>query len=853
MSNLVCNPVKRVKAIFGLSLSGVLAFAFLVLAMVTVPKAHADTLPTACTSTNANCPLIYHGPPELNTSNDAANIEGVRFGSDVTVYCELVNSSGVLQSGSKTALTVLYENTGLLQVKAPSNATGRQLLAIYVERVTGGVTYDSTVIYVNSPTINTVSETTVRPGSTLYIWGRWLSQSNSSYADTSVIFRGPSGDISATITSGDLLQLQVTVPTTLVAGTSYSLVVANGWGGTLGETTYATPLVAYTNAADPFNLGVYWGADLAAVTTTYNITSDSRLPQRAVANSMSDQSAIFQADLNFVGQQTGGGILYVPAGTYVIDTELQIGYSKTVLKGAGTSTVLQYGATGSATTTAGFIAFTNSPNSISDSGISMMTVTNEFPTGSAANGAVRIFSGKSVSDIFLADVTFNLNQSYGMVLGNASHLVITRCIITDTRTITNPSGTADNGPISAGSPYFTFTNNTLKYEMGRVHFTNTNNQVVLGNTITIDGSVANLNNLANSNAPLETGGVELSFSDNVAYISNNISVSPAPDFATLPSGTSSFIVGCFELLLSQWSQYGMSAYGTVTAATSSGTTSSTITDSTKSWTVGSSLTPPIAGRTAFLAITDGPGIGQIRNITSYTSDTITVEPAFDTLPTASSSRYTVSYFVNNTMVAQDNTLSNGQVGVEVYSGGINTAIRRNKINGTHGIREMGDDILVCTGGNCANGYTYTRSLNWHSDINVNTVDNEDSPAVGNFPSSISVQTVQFEDQPGYNEGLHGNTIYDSEIRANTVKAHLPNVATDFWNNIDGWYVIGAWGSNSSDAGTASPYPAPLVSVLGVNMNGNDSDNAENSSGDPIASPLKVTANGVAGIQDSVNF
>jgi hypothetical protein len=156
---------------------------------------------------------------------------------------------------------VAFADYALLQVNPPSNATARQLFAIYVERIASGVTYDSVTIFVNKPTINKVSETTVRPGSTLYIWGRWLSQSDSSFANTSVIFHPASGaDIPATITAGDTMQMQVTVPTSLVTGTAYSLVVSNGWGGTLGQTTFATSTTtAGTNAADPLNLGVYWG------------------------------------------------------------------------------------------------------------------------------------------------------------------------------------------------------------------------------------------------------------------------------------------------------------------------------------------------------------------------------------------------------------------------------------------------------------------------------------------------------------------------------------------------------------------------------------------------------------------
>jgi hypothetical protein len=384
---------------------------------------------------------------------------------------------------------------------------------------------------------------------------------------------------------------------------------------------------------------------------TYNITSSTALPVCWAANQSADASAAIQEDLNYIGNNLGGGMLYFPSGTYVVDSQLQILYPNTVLQGAGTSTVMTYGATGTTTTSAGFLAFAN--NSVTLSGISEMTITNAFPNNGAANGAISIFSGKTnVSKLFLADVTFNLGYSYGMTLGNAvSDFVITRCNITQLRASNSPTGTADNGPISAGTPYFTFTNNTVKYEFGRIHLTHTDHQVVMGNTITIDGSVSNLTNLATNS--LETGGIEFSFSDDVAYINNNIAVSPAPDFATLPSSTSNFIYSCFELLMSQWSQYGVSDWGTITA-TGTSTGGATITDSSKNWTTNP-LTPP-AGRTMYIAITDGANMGQYQNIASFSGDTITLASPFAVTPTAAAgNNYTISYFVNDTFVAQDNT------------------------------------------------------------------------------------------------------------------------------------------------------------------------------------------------------
>jgi hypothetical protein len=806
----------------------------------------AATLPTACDSTNANCPLIYKAPAELGTGLDAANITGQRFGSDVAVYSELVDTAGEVLAGTKQALTLLFSDTALLQVQAPANTATRQLLAIWVERISNGVTYDSTVVYVNQPTLTKVSEETVRPGGQMYIWGRWLSESDTVFANSSVIFRGPSGDIPATIETGNTLQLQVAVPSNLIPGTTYSLVVSNGLGGTLGQTTFRDSITAGAIGSDPLNLGVYWGANFGFVTPamTYDVTSSPNLPLHAAGNGTTDDTAAVQAALTYVGTH-GGGVVYAPSGTYLMSSELQILYPDTVLQGAGATTVFNYGANQTTTTSAGFLAFAS--NNVTLSGVSNLTINDLVPgTNGTANGAIRIFSGKAnISKLFLADVNFYMGQSYGMVLGNAvSDFLITRCTIDSQRLTNNPSGTADNGPISAGTPYFTFTHNTVTYKFGRLHFTNTNHQIVQGNTITINGTVANLTTLA-TNA-FETGGIEFSFSDDIAYVQNNISVSPAPVFATLPSSVTSFYEGCFELLLSQYSTYGVFDHGTVTSA--SGTT---ITDTTKSW--GPTSITPMASRTEYMAITDGPGLGQIRNIVSHTSDTVTIASPFDVTPTANASDYTIAYFVDDGILMQDNILSNGQVGVETYDGGNNIAVRRNTIYGSQGIRVMGDDVIECNSGGCASGYTYARSLSWHSDILDNVLDNQDSPAVGNFPIGLQVQTKQFENDPGYNEGLHGNTHFDVEVRNNQVTAHLPNVPTNFHNSVDGWYTIGAWGSNNQDSLGTSPYPAPLLSILGTIVSGNNASNTQNSTQQPITSPLKVTTFGVIGIVDSQNF
>jgi hypothetical protein len=101
MRNLGSNKTRNGKGHSSLILRTLLSVAVFPFMAITAPKAHADTLPTACVSTNHNCPLITQAPPELNYANDAANITGLRFGSDVKVYSELVDNTAHLSTARR--------------------------------------------------------------------------------------------------------------------------------------------------------------------------------------------------------------------------------------------------------------------------------------------------------------------------------------------------------------------------------------------------------------------------------------------------------------------------------------------------------------------------------------------------------------------------------------------------------------------------------------------------------------------------------------------------------------------------------------------------------------------------------
>ena len=119
-------------------------------------------------------------------------------------------------------------------------------------------------------------------------------------------------------------------------GTTYKVEVSNNGGTTWVELDSKQTLTVVEEGLDPLGLGVAW-ADHFNWDAAYLKVTDFG----AKAGDDIDDTAAFQAALNAAGAQTGGGVVFVPNGTYLVGNFQMSAY--TVLMGESTEkTVLKY-------------------------------------------------------------------------------------------------------------------------------------------------------------------------------------------------------------------------------------------------------------------------------------------------------------------------------------------------------------------------------------------------------------------------------------------------------------------------------------------------------------------------------
>lgn len=189
----------------------------------------------------------------------------------------------------------------------------------------------------------------------MQMWGRNLSAGPR--GQCTLTFQSGGGTAAtATATADTPYHATFKAPEGLSIGRTYSVLVNNGLGGKLGRTAVETTLKA-VKASDPLGLGCEWAADLAflragdwkTAANTYNVKTDRRLTTHARGDGTSNDCAAMQAAINAASTNpAGGGIVYLPAGTYNIGPPVSGDYvvlgfkSHCILMGDGANTILQF-------------------------------------------------------------------------------------------------------------------------------------------------------------------------------------------------------------------------------------------------------------------------------------------------------------------------------------------------------------------------------------------------------------------------------------------------------------------------------------------------------------------------------
>lgn len=733
----------------------------------------------ACIGTNGACPHIFA------TTGDAkpdalVNISGGTFSADTKVLLRKLHDGAIART-----ITPASIHPALIQVRVPSESIGIWQLRIQQNDLL------SDAIYLNAPVIQHVSHPVLAVGDEVTIWGKMLSGAAFGNFHSRIHLVSDTQSIEAQITFEDAFKLKFIVPSGVVSGFRYAIRVSNG----LSQDDFGTEskkLLVQSPGQDPLGLKVWWAHEIPTQvwSTQVNAKTDPRF--LAYGDGLHDDTASIQAAINFVGS-IGGGRVFLPTGTYRITQPLLILRPKVILEGAGTNaTIIKYGQGD----TSGRAAIYFAENNVKYAGVAHLALNNQNRTG-ITNGSIRRYSKTGIEKLFVIDVKADLGpdgEGFGF---NTDHTLIAGCTIDHQLMHTTPGSFISPLVVSEGHD-MVVRGNTVKYNFGRIQFELNKDSFLLDNHFTRNGDSAVLQDRITKS--VETGGVEFGFTDGVVVDGNTID-------ATAPIPNDHFNDG--EVLMSQTSIYNNTAWGDISSVTAT-----SITDNGKSWGPHDLDSPaPVPGFDMYVAITRGPGMGQIRKIDHYSSNTIYIDAntpwTIDPQPGLSSYAITQVNVYHAFIV--DNRLQYGQQGILIYSGGVDLDIHRNTIKDIGAsISIRAEDLRPGTG----DMNNFNRHLGWNISISQNIAQS----TLGLLPAYIKVNDEQFVPHL-----LHGVTVLNISINDNDVLGS--GAASRGLFDSDGYIYVTAGGAGQECNG-ATFYPDTPYGVLGAIV----ADNRLNSPG-----------------------
>jgi parallel beta-helix repeat protein len=284
------------------------------------------------------------------------------------------------------------------------------------------------------------------------------------------------------------------------------------------------------------------------------------------------------------------------------------------------------------------------------------------------------------------------------------------------------SNSTQSGPIYlSNDSQLSFLNNTVNYNFGRVEMLNDTNLLMQGNTVTRNAQNSDLQN----GTAIESGGVELSFGQNIQVL-NNI-------FQTLNAPSDESYDG--EAIATQQSI----TPNVLDAGSATATTSTTLTDTNALW--GSVTTSRLAQYPGeVVAIYTGSATGEWNTIQSIntTTKTITFTQPWTTVP-AAGSLYSIFQWTLMNATIQDNTLIDNPNGIVLWDGCYNCTVQNNTLTNSRGIILRTIDQLLAQYGNLYPEGRRQHDMAISNIISNNTVSN----TLGLRPAFIVLDTEAF--------------------------------------------------------------------------------------------------------------
>jgi Pectate lyase superfamily protein len=486
--------------------------------------------------------------------------------------------------------------------------------------------------------------------------------------------------------------------------TSASVIMVDNGNGT-GPAQLDRQITVVSGSGDPLALGVGWGAGFKFAGNVIKVNTP--------CNGTQDDTDAIQAGIS--SASASGGVVQLPAGTCRVTKTLTM-ESNVVLQGAGKGvTILSY--------ETNYPIFARGCDLV---GIEDFTIVN---SGAATQGLLWEQNTRS----FIQRVTINMGVTQQLFFTDNINMVVSQ------------TDFIQGGSIGGQGPYLfnassglVFSNNTSTTIDGSPSFQKTHDALFINNLFT--RNAAN----QNENPVVVTHGFTMDFAYRIAVIGNTFDVINGPiTNKTRNDG---------ETLLTE----GGGSARTENSGTVASATSTTISDPSNTINVnpfGTGTTPENYG----VAIVNGTGAGQTRELMGYSNNTMTVDHPWDVVPD-STSHYATFVWGLEKSILKGNTLTDNPRGIWLYQ----TAVREVDILG---------NTITNGGGIFLRTFENEGSKQFDPIYNVRIRNNTISNSNGLWMSYV---TVVFVNRDTTNFGIADIGI---EVRGTNLTANIPNVTS----------------------------------------------------------------------------
>ncbi|GGF08503.1 PA14 domain-containing protein [Hymenobacter cavernae] len=644
----------------------------------------------------------------FNASPSAQPGEAISLQGSFSANAKVFLAAG---SGSPVAAPILTQMAGQATVQVPSNL-GLNLYQVWIED--GG--QRSPAVFVNQARGQHFDSPEVAPGGRMRLFGRNL-QLGGGGAQVRFVGAG-GGDAQVDASQSDAYTLTFNAPGSLQAGTTYQVVVSNGRGG---ETTVDQKVKAISGGTDYFGLNVGWAPKINYYNNVYNVRTDGRLSRKATGNGNTDDHDAIQEAIDKAAGD-GGGIVYLPAGTYKIAQgggASLLMRNRVVVRGASKDqTTIKFGYGWPSSDKWGIIW-----DNTQQAGLVDLSMINVNESGNWTQN----MTGKG-TEVFMQRIRFDMNRGDWLWWANSDKLVMAN---SDFVQGVNPNA-GYHGPIQLNDcSNFVVNNNNFTYAVDGLNLNGAHEGVFENNRVYRDGSARYPSSLVNH-------VLILNFAQNVAIVNNLFKVINGPAQNSNDG----------ETIIAEGGGSGGGREdeecGTVSAAWGN-----MLQDNGKGWRQ--------PRRHPVVAIVSGSGMGQWRNITSRNGNTLTLDRAWDVVP-GSGTRYAIFNWGSRNWLVKGNTMEGNRRGITLYQNATtDVAIVDNKLINSGSI-----DLMPFQGDA---GYQQFVPV-----YNTQIVGNNVAGTDGSNGVFIGVHTAQHLQAKTF-----GTSVVNLEVRGNTVTAHTPNI------------------------------------------------------------------------------